>query len=436
MEEVSTKKKMSLPIKILIFMVAGCVLGLVLGPSMDNSAVSGLFKVLDFAGNVFMRLLRMCIVPLIFFSIISGVSQVADITRLKKVGITFLIFWFVSSALCACVGIFWASVMKPGTGIKMASSEAEIDAILHGAAASTDIVGSFVGWIPSNPFNSLAEGNVIQVIVFGLIFGVVLAGAKATEAGQWVSRGVDSINEIISRVVGWVITLSPYGVFALMATMTGTTGVTVLGGIAQLLGTMYIAMATLVIIVYPLILALICKVNPIRHYRNIYPVMLMAFSTQSSSATLPVTMKCSRERLGVPKDMVSLIAPPAATINMNGAAAEHPIYVLFAAQMFGINLALDQVLILVLLGVVISAGAAGMPGSGVVMCSIMLTLMGLPLTMIPWLAGVYFLVDIVTTTLNVTGDTVGMVTVANQLGELDRDIFYGRKTAETMRIMS
>lgn len=118
---------------------------------------------------------------------------------------------------------------------------------------------------------------------------------------------------------------------------------------------------------------------------------------------------------------------------MNGAAAEHPIYVLFAAQMFGINLALDQVLVLVLLGVVISAG---MPGSGVVMCSIMLTLMGLPLTMIPWLAGVYFLVDIVTTTLNVTGDTVGMVTVAHRLGELDRDVFYGRKSADTMRIMS
>lgn len=408
------KKKLALPIKILIAMALGGTLGFIVGPKI---------VAIGFIGDIFMRLLKMCIYPLILLSVISGISQVADVTRLKKVGITFIIYWASSSIIAALTGIGFATFMKPGNGLQLAEAGTAIE------VTKPDILGSFIGWVPQNPFNALSEGNVIQIIVFAIIFGIVLAVAKNTESGKIVSNGIDALNDIIGRVVAWVISLAPYGVFALTAVMTGTLGLVVIGGIAKMIITLYMALAFMLVVIYPLILKFICKVSPIKFFKNIYPIMLMAFSTCSSSATLPVTMKCSKERLGVPDDMVNLIAPPAATINMHGAAAEHPLYIIFAAQMFGMTLSLPDILILVVLGVIMSAGAAGMPGSGVMMCAIMLNIMGLPLTMIPWLTGVYFLIDMVTTTMNVAGDTVGMVTVATRLGELDSDIFYSSKAS-------
>lgn len=363
----------------------------------------------------------LCIYPLILLSVISGISQVADVTRLKKVGITFVAYWALSSMAAAFTGIAFATIFKPGVGIDLGS------VVETSEIVKPDILGSFIGWVPDNPFKSLTEGNVIQIIVFAIIFGIILAVSKNTEAGQFVAKMVDSLNEIIASVVGWVISLAPIGVFALTAVMTGTLGLTVIGGVAKMVGTLYGALFFMLLVVYPLILKFACKVSPIQFFKNIYPVMLMAFSTCSSSATLPVTMKAAKERLGVPSDMVNLIAPPAATINMHGAAAEHPLYVIFAAQLFGVQLSLTEILILVVLGIVMSAGAAGMPGSGIMMCTIMLNIMGLPLTMIPWLTGVYFLIDMVTTTMNVAGDTVGMVTVATRLGELDLDLFNSEK---------
>lgn len=412
MSEPSAKKKLALPVKILLGMAIGAVAGLILGDKI--AAIS-------FIGDVFMRLLKMCIYPLILLSIISGISQVADVTRLKKVGLTFAVYWVASSALAALTGIGFATLMKPGVGIDISNAEA-VEAV-----AKPDILGSFVGWVPNNPFESLATGNVIQIIVFAIIFGIILATVKNTESGCFVAKMVDSLNDIIGRVVGWVISLAPYGVCALTAVMVGTFGLQVMGGIAKMLITLYCALAFMLLVIYPLIMKFVCKVSPVKFFKNVYPVMLMALSTMSSSATLPVTMKCTKERLGVPDDIVNLVAPPAATINMHGAAVEHPLYVIFAAQLFGVRLSLIEVLVLVSLGIVMSAGAAGMPGSGIMMATIMLEIMGMPLTMIPWLTGVYFLIDLVSTTMNVTGDTVGMVTVARFLGELDRETFNAKK---------
>lgn len=414
MSEAKGKKKLALPIKIMIGMAIGVAAGLIL---RDKVAY------ISFIGDVFMRLLKMCIYPLILLSIISGISQVADVTRLKKVGIAFAIYWVVSSALAAFTGITFATIMKPGVGIDVSGVEAAA------AVEQPDILASFVGWVPDNPFASMADGNVIQIIVFAVIFGIILAVSKNTEAGAFVSKMVDSLNEIIGNVVAWVISLAPYGVAVLTADMVGSFGLEVIGGIAKMLVTLYLALAFMLLVIYPIFMKFICHVSPIKFFQNIYPVMLMALSTMSSSATLPVTMKCSKERLGVPGDIVNLVAPPAATINMHGAAVEHPLYVIFAAQLFGVQLTLPEILILVSLGIVMSAGAAGMPGSGIMMATIMLEIMGMPLTMIPWLTGVYFLIDLVSTTMNVTGDTVGMCVVANALGELDRDVFNAHKDA-------
>ena len=221
---------------------------------------------------------------------------------------------------------------------------------------------------------------------------------------------------------------APLGVFCLMADVTGTLGTEVLTGLGKMLLTQYIAYATLLFVAFPIILKFVAKVSPIKHYMNVYPAMILAFSTCSSSATLPLTMKCSKERNGVPGETVNLVAPPAATINMQACCAEMPIYAIFAAQMYGIDFSIGQLLVICLLGIIMAAGVAGVPGGGIMMSAIMMQTMGLPLTIVPWVAGIYRLIDMPNTMLNVTGDTVGMVTTASLLGTLDRDKFNAEKS--------
>jgi Na+/H+-dicarboxylate symporter len=340
-------------------------------------------------------------------------------SRLKKVGGYFLVYWAIASTLAAATGLIWAFIIKPGIGIKLGAKEIpEVD---------VDLLQSLVNWVPNNPFAAFSEGNILQIIVFALICGFILASFKDTAHGKRIFDMFDSLNEFFTRIVGWVIGLAPYGVFALVANITGTLGSTVLYGLGKMLMTQYLAYGTVILIIYPIILATIAKVNPLQHFRNIYPAMLLAFSTCSSSATLPLTMKSTKERAGVPEDMVNLIAPPAATINMHACAAEMPIYAVFAAQIYGVDLPLTSLLVIIALGIIMAAGVAGVPGGGIIMSAVLLQVMGLPLDIVPWIAGIYYLIDMPNTMINVTGDTVGMVTVASLMHELDLDVFNAKK---------
>lgn len=412
MAETTGKKKIGLPLKILIAMILGAILGFIIG---ENASY------IQFVGDVFIRLLKMCIYPLIFVSIISGIAQVADMSRLKKVGGYFLVYWAVASTLAASFGLIWAYIVRPGIGINLGSKDVPV--------VDVDLLDSLVQWVPNNPFSAFAEGNILQIIVFAIITGLILAGFKETQRGKVVFDVFDSFNELFTKIVGWVISLAPYGVFALVANITGTLGSTVLYGLGKMLFTQYAAYATVIIIVYPLILKFIAKVPALQHFRNIYPAMLLAFSTCSSSATLPLTMKVTKERGGVPADMVNLIAPPAATINMHACAAEMPIYAVFAAQIYGIDLPFTSLLVIIFLGIIMAAGVAGVPGGGIIMSAVLLQVMGLPLDIVPWIAGIYYLIDMPNTMLNVTGDTVGMVTVASKMKELDLKVYNEKKSS-------
>jgi len=407
------KKRMSLPVRIMTGMVLGVIVGYLVGPKIE---------VIGFVGTIFLRLLRMCIYPLVLISIITGVASVVDISRLKKVGAGFLLYTAITSSIAATLSIIAMKISGAGKGVVIKGVE-EVDKV-----AKVNVLGSFLDWIPDNPFSAMSNGNLIQIIVFALLFGIMLASIRTTESGQLVAKAMDGLNEIVNRMVGWVIGLAPYGVFALMAVIVGTTGVEVMGGVAKMLLTMYASLAAFILIVLPVILYFVAGVNPLRHFRNVYAVMVMAATTGSSAATIPVTMKSAKERCGVPKDIVDLLTAPAATMNMNGAAMEYPICVLFTAQVFGIEYGLTQLAFLVALGVIMSCGAAGVPGGGIMMCAICCSIMGLPETIVPIFAGVYSIIDIGTTMLNVTSDTVGMVTISSRLKELDRDVFYGRKT--------
>lgn len=410
-------KKLGLATKILLAMVIGSLLGYICQSSYETWG-----QVTGPIGSIFLRLLKMTIMPLIFFSIVGGVASVADLKRLKKVGGTFLAYWITASALAAVSGIVWSYIIQPGVGIHLAEKGAF-------STKNVSVMQSFVNWFPDNVFASLSSFNILQLIIFCLFLGIAIATLPSgSPAKAWLNNLFDYGNMAITRVVEIVMNFAPVGVFCLMADVTGTLGTEVLTGLGKMLITQYVAYATLVFVVFPLILKFMAKVSPVQHYINVFPAMILAFSTCSSSATLPLTMKCAKERAGVPEEAVNLIAPPAATINMQACCAEMPIYAVFAAQMFGIDLSIGQLITICLLGVVMAAGVAGVPGGGIMMSALMMQTMGLPLTIVPWVAGIYRLIDMPNTMLNVTGDTVGMVTTVSLLGTLDRDKFNAKKS--------
>jgi len=307
------KKTLSLPFQMLIGMALGVIAGFLL---KENASY------ISWIGTIFVRLLKMCVYPLVLLSIICGVANVVDIARLKKIGLAFLGYTFVSSALAAVFGIAAMKITRAGQGVNLGVAE---------TGSAVNVWESLIEWFPDNIFSALANGTMVQIIIFAIFFGVILAAFRQTERGQKLYEVIDSLNEVITNMVGQIIKIAPLGVFALVAGMIGTTSLEIVGGVMKMLLAYYIALAALLIVAYPLILKVVGKVSPIQFYKNAFPTMIMAASTCSSAGTLPVTMKTAKERCGVPSDIVNLVCAPAATINMDGAAIEYTCYVLFAA---------------------------------------------------------------------------------------------------------
>ena len=358
------RKKPSLPVKLAIALVLGVIVGFVF---KENCAYIG------FIGTVFIRLLKMCVYPLVLFSIISGVANVASIGKLKTIGGTFLIYAFCTTTIAGILGTVMANVTHIGQGLVLKETMDEA------AKNGVDMVETFVNWVPANIFESLSSGTLIQIIVFAIFFGAVITLLKAENKDvDFVSSIVSGCNNIMNAMVGIVMKVAPIGVFCLIANLVGTTGLENLKSIFTMVLALWGASLIHVLIVLPLILKIFAKVNPFKFFKNVAPSIMMAFSTQSSAATLPVTMKCAKENNGVPDEIINLCAAPAATINMDGAAIEYTIYTVFAANAFGVHFSLFQFIFLVVLCIVCSAGAAGVPGGGIVMCSICIATMGLP----------------------------------------------------------
>lgn len=404
-------KRFTLPFQILTGLFLGAIIGFIFKEKVT---------IIEPIGTLFLRLLKMTIIPLIFFSIAAGISGIFDLKRLSKVGITFIKYWAFASVLAAIVGTFFALIIRPGIGITLPTVEQPV--------VDVDLLESLLNWIPENPIAGFAEGDFLQVIIFALFTGVSIALLGETKAGTSLGNFVQAAADMMGKMVSIVLKVAPFGVFALMANVTGTLGGLALVGIGKMLMTQYIAYATILIVIYSLILRFMAKVNPIQHYRNIFPAMALAFSTQSSAATIPLTMECTKNRAGVPEDIVNLITPPAATINMHAVAAEMPIYAVFAAQIYGIALSPLEFVQIIVLGVIMAAGVAGVPGGGIIMSAVLLEIMGLPMDIVGWIAGIYILIDMPNTMLNITGDTVGMVYTSSKLGELDREVFDAPNT--------
>lgn len=403
---------MKLWLKILIGMFIGLATGaaLKLKPEYFNIVDSIIFKP---GGKIFLNLIGMLIIPLIFSSMAVGITSIRDTKKLGRVGIKTLTLYLATTAIAILIGLFFAFLLKPGANVHFTLSEAKVSD--YGEAANiSDIL---LNIIPSNPFEAFAQGNILQVIVFAVFVGLAIQFTK--KKSEPLRNFLESVSEVMYTLTNIVMKFAPIGVFAIMASISGTFGFQVLLPLAKLLGTIYIAAFIQFFFLFSIILIFMCKLNPIPFFKGMIEAIVFAFSTSSSSATVPVTIHCVVHNLGVSKNIARFVVPLGSTINMNGTAIFQGIASVFIAQMYGIDLSLQSIIIIVVTATLSAIGAAGIPGSGFFILSMVLKSVGLPLEGLVIIFAIDRLRDMVGTVVNIVGDAVVAVYVAKSEGELD-----------------
>ena len=402
--------KVKLYHKILLGLFLGAITGVIIGPDIT---------LIKPVGDIYLRLIQMLIVPLVLLSIISGVTSLTDLSKLKRVGIKAFIFYTFTTISAVTIGLILAQLINPGTGLKLAVGKqvAEMNELPSWQE-------TFLNIVPTNPFSAFVEGNMLQIIFFAMLFGIglVLLGKK----GIPLKKVIDGSTEVMFKVTDIVMAFTPYGVFALIAVTTGNYGLAVVKPLLKFVFTEYLAIAIHILVTYNLILILIAKVNPLTFFRKIIEPWIVAFSTATSSGTLPVSMKTATEKLGVSKSTSSFMMPLGATVNMDGTSIYFGVVVMFVSQVYGLPVSLEQQALLVLTATLLSIGTAGVPQAGLVISIALLNSLGLPLEAISLIAGIYRILDQVHTSTNVTGDLVGAVTVSALEGDLDRNVFNNK----------
>ena len=412
------EKKLKLFHKIFIGLFLGIILGAIFSAiGKDHKTITMITPWLGLLGDLFLRLIRMVVVPLVFFSIISGVANLNEITKLRSVGIKTLLFFFGTGFLAIGTGLVMANIFKPGAGLNIAELSAGIVEIKELPTVFESILGIF----PQNIFESLAQGEMLHIISFGIFIGagLLIMGERANPLIDIIDRS----SELMYRVVDIVIEFTPYGVFGLMAVAVTTFGVGIFGPVFKFILVDYGANIFTIAIWYSLILYFIGKVNPIKFYKKAFEPWAIAFSTCSSAAALPVTMKVGTDSIGIPKETASFVLPLGATANMNGTGIYFGVVVMFAAQLYGIDISISQQIMLVLTATMLSIGAAAAPQTGLIISIALLTNLGIPLDAIALIAGVYRIVDQIHTSTNALGDLVVATAVSSTEGDLDREIF-------------
>ena len=370
---------------------------------------------IKFLGDIFMRLLKMLIAPLVLLTLVSGVCKMGDVKQLRTVGVRIMAFYLAGSAFAAAIGCVFALVTQPGRGVTdLLGAEA-------GETASYNFMDNLISWIPENIFTSLAEGNTLQIIVFALILGVVLLclGERVQRLVEIFDMGSDAM----LKMTEGVMKISPVGIFSLVAQMMVTVSAKMLGQVLNFILTDYAACLVVIFIVQPLLVLLLAKESPVKFIKNIISPIVVAASTTSSAATLPTSINCAQNQLGVPEKIYGFTLPLGNTCNMNGMAVVLGVIGVFASNLYGYPITASSLFQFVFMGLVLSFGCAGVKGAGIVMSTVLLQTLGMPLTLIPILAAVWPVVDPAHTTGNITGDLAGTTIVAASLGELDREVF-------------
>ena len=407
---------MTLTVRILIAMGLGLVLGSLIkaaGLDADHWLQSVLIgDVIDAGGQIFVRSLQLMVVPLVFVSLVCGAASLGDTGSMGRVAGKAVGLYLLTTALAISIALMLALLVEPGVGLSPMGLESSFD-----AKEPESFKNTLINIFPTNPVEAMARGNMLQIILFALLLGVALS--HSGEAGSRVTGLFQDLNEVLMQLITMLIKLAPYGVFCLMAELFATLG---LAEITRLLQYFFTVVGALVIhatVVYPLLLTVLGRVSPIRFFGKMREPMLVAFSTASSSATLPVTLRTVEQRIGVKNEVAAFVVPLGATINMDGTAIMQGVATVFIAQLYGIDLGLPEYLLVILTATMASIGTAGVPGVGMIMLVMVLEQVGLPLEGIVFILAVDRLLDMLRTAVNVSGDGMVATIVARSEGDLD-----------------
>ena len=404
---------MKLWVKILIALALGVATGLIFG---EKAAI------LQPIGDIFLSLISMIIVLLVLSSMTVGITSIHDPKKLGRVGLKSILLYLVTTGIAISIGLVFATIFEPGANVHLVRVT---EIVLKEAPSLGD---TLLDIIPKNPIDSLAKGNVLQIIVFAVFLG--LAINFAGEKGRPVHEFLESLADVMYRLTSIVMEFSPFGVFAIMASVSGSFGFDALYGLLKFLVVFYAASLVHVMVVFCFILWGMARLHPWPFFRGMGDAIAMAFSTSSSSATLPVSMHCIQENLGVSKNISNFVLPLGSTINMNGAGIFQGMAVLFIAQAYGIELGWYNLVTIVVTATLSAVGAAGVPGSGFLMLSVVFASVGLPIEGLLLLAGIDRIREMGSTVLNVLGDSVCAVYIAKNEGELDERQYYHEELVE------
>lgn len=411
--------------QILIALVLAVIAGQLSGV---ESALFGIrfFDIYTFLGTIFMNALKMLIVPLVFSSIITGIAGIGDSGAMGRLGGKTLLYYLVTSLLAIILGLTMVNVVSPGIVNGQPASEvvalseestADIASRVEGRGAG-DVVDIFVRMVPTNVVAAAAEGKMLGLIFFSLLFGYFMTRV-AGSPGQMLKYFWQGVFEVMMNITEWVMKFAPIGVFALVAKVVASTGFAAFEPLMAFFFTVLGALAIHLLLVMPLLLRFIGGVSPLRHFRAMSPALLMAFSTASSSATLPVTMECVEKRAGVSNQTTSFVLPLGATVNMDGTALYECVAAMFIAQAYGLELSFATQFTVVLVALLTSIGVAGIPAASLVAITIILTTIGLPLEAVGLILAVDRVLDMCRTSVNVFSDSVGAVLIGRLEGETE-----------------
>lgn len=401
--------------KILAGLLLGIPVGLLLGAHAEY---------VEPLGTLFIRLIRMIVVPLVFASLFVGTASLGDIRKLGRIGVKTILYYLCTTAIAITIGLALGNTFKPGAGLDEKTTVQLLDSYKVEAAEKIEIahekpglVETLIHVVPENPLESLAEANMLQIIFFALLLGIAVTLVPHNK-GKPLIDFFDAVSEATIQIVHIVMKVAPIGVFALIAAVVGKFGTEILVSLLKYTIIVIAGLAIHMTVVYSSAVRLFTRMKVGDFFRGIRQAQLIAFSTSSSNATLPVTIECAEENLGVSEEVSRFVLPLGATINMDGTALYQGVAAVFIAQVYGISLSLGDQITIVLMATLASIGAAGVPGVGVITLTMVLETIGLPLEGIALILGVDRIVDMCRTVVNITGDSSAAVIVADTEGEL------------------
>lgn len=396
------KKKLSLATKTFIGFGLGIVIGLVFGEKAT---------IVKPLGTIFLNMIKMIVVPMVFFSITAGVASLGDLKKLRNIGVKVVGLYALTSALCVGLGLIMANIINPGKGFDLTALSQSTD---YEAQAMPSIIDTLIDMFPSNIFTSFTNTNMLQIIVFSVFLGVALI--MMGKEGERLLAGVQSCANAMYKITAIVMEFSPIGVCALLADSVGAYGLKIFGSLGKLILTVYASDVILVLLMYIPMVALLAKFPVKKWLQGIWKVWVVTASTTSSSGSLPITTSVTNDEFGVSSELSSFSLPLGATINMNGGCIYYAAAIVMTAQIYGMNLTPSALVNIIISTVLVAMGCPGVPGGAIIMTTILLTNMGLPLEIVGLIAGIFRLIDMANTTFNVTGDVVTTMVVARSEG--------------------